>query len=735
MGQYGQKLPEERAESEGRQLRIRSGLLILFFLAALGGYVYVLYGLQIVQGDSFRVQASYTTSKQETVDSVRGDLLDSCGRVLVTNTQSYQVTLDPSVMGERKNEILTALLALCREEGITWTDTFPVSPEPPYAFTKPDVYTYINTRTETNDWGATSEVTETRRTNLGALAVACRWIDDPLAENPKPGGVFYLTAPELMVKMCGTYGIELPEAPEGQLPEIDTDTRALLGVLYELALRQREITYADYVFAKGDEIDITFISKVKEQDLAGVEVASKASRLINTTYAAHVLGRVGAITQEDVDYYVEKGYPRNAYVGRQGAERAFEDWLHGTSGVREIETSDSGKIVAQRWVTDKDTGEVLEPTPGGNVFLTLDLSLQAQVEDALAAHIQELGHEKGAVAIVDMTGGALALASYPTYDLASYGENAAELEKDPLNPLLNRAASGLYAPGSTFKPLTAVGGLMEGVMTPRDTIVCRGSYTYEGWRNFKQYCHKRSGHGTENLVKAIKDSCNVYFYDIGRRLGIQKLDDYAAQFGLGQHTGIETGDEAGWVAGPATSEHYGQNWNIGSVTQAAIGQENNQATPLQLANYIATLVNGGNHYAVHLLDEVKSHDYGAVLYEYQPELLNTIDIPEQGLAAIKEGMYQVTQNAAIAKYFNNLPVRAGAKTGTAELTAGAENKNTNGLLVVFAPLEDPQIAMCILMEGGTSGSSLASLAYDILDYYFTREDVLTQVPAENTLIR
>ncbi len=483
----------------------------------------------------------------------------------------------------------------------------------------------------------------------------------------------YLPAAELMAKMCQTFGVELPEAEEGKAPVISQEIRDLLGVLYELALRQYEVVYTGYTFAT-DNIGISFISKVKEHGLAGVSISSVTSRRYNTTYAAHILGRVGAIDADEVEEYKALGYPLDARVGKQGAEKAFESWLRGTSGTRQTTTSDSGKVVAQEWAVDEETGEVLEPVPGGNVTLTLDIGFQAHVEDALASHIQALGHEKGAVAIVDMTGGALALASYPTYDLSTYGQDFAQLSADPLEPLVNRATSGRYSPGSTFKPLTAVAGLMEGIVTPKDKLVCRGSYTYEYWKDFLAHCHRRSGHGTENLVKALKDSCNVYFYDVGRRVGITKLDEYAAMFGLGEHTGIEIGDTAGWVAGPATSEHFGQIWYEGSTAYAAIGQENNQVTPLQLANYIATLVNGGDHYAVHLLDSVKSHDYGAVLYEYEPELLNSIDIPDSGLAAIKEGMYQVTQNAAIARYFNSLPVKAGAKTGTAELTAGAENK-------------------------------------------------------------
>lgn len=716
---YGQKPPEDRSESEGRQLRWRSGGLVALFVAVLLAYGFVLYDLQVVHGDDYRNDASYTTLQSETVDSVRGEILDSCGRVLVSNTTSYQVTLDTSVMGEARNEILAALIALCREEGVEWSDSFPVSGSAPYTFTKSDVYTYINTKQDQETGQTTSEE---RRTNLGALAVKYKWIDDPLAEEPAADAVTFLEPEALMAKMCETFGIAAKG--KGEEVELTQEIRDLLGVLYELYLRRQDILYTDYVFA--EDVGISFISKVKERELTGVDVDSVASRKYNTDYAAHVLGRVAAIDSDEWPDYKALDYSLDDYVGKFGAEKAFEEYLHGTSGIRRVSTSDSGKIISQEWEE--------EPVPGGNVSLTLDIGFQAAVENALAKHMQALGKEKGAVAVVDMTGGVQALASYPTYDLASFSQDYNELAADPLEPMLNRATDGLYSPGSTFKLLTATAGLMEGVITPRDTIKCGGSYTYEGWRNFRANCHKHSGHGTENLVKAIKDSCNVYFYDVGRRVGIEKLVDYAGQFGLGKHTGIEIGDSAGRVAGPETSKYYEQTWYEGNVTSAAIGQENNQFTPLQLANYLATLVNGGNHYAAHLLKSVKSSDYSQLLYEYEPELLNSIELSDTALAAMKEGMYQVTQNAAIAQYFNKLPVKAGAKTGTAELTAGADNKNTNGLLVVFAPLEEPEIAMCIVMEGGTSGSSLASLAYDILDYYFSGSVGVASVQQENTLI-
>ena len=713
---YGHRPPEDRTEAEGKQLRWRSGVMVGLFAAALCAYIGVLYDLQVVHGADYQAMAAANTSTQlETVDTVRGDILDSHGRVLVTNESSYQVTLDTSLMGEERNNILTQLLELCREEGVEWTDTFPVTDSAPWAFTKSDVYTYLYTKTD-GEGNTVSQ--EMRRTNLGLLAQSCGWIDDPLEEDPEEGAVTYLSARELMVAMCDTFGIQL----EGEEAEISPEIRELLGVLYELSLRSREVTYSEYVFA--EDVQIAFITKVKEHGLDGVVFETVTTRRYNTTYAAHVLGQVGPIYDTEWESYKAQGYSYDDIVGKSGVERAFEGYLKGTSGTRRVETSDSGKIVSQSWAVDEDTGQVLEPEPGGNVTLTLDIGLQEVVENALAGHAATLENAEGAaVAVVDMTGGVKALASYPTFDPSTYREDFTQLASDPREPLYNRATSELYSPGSTFKLVTATAGLMEGVIDPDDTIFCGGSYTVEGWTDsngqlFRRYCHKRSGHGTEDLVKAIKDSCNVYFYDVGRRVGIEKLNEYAKMFGLGQRTGIEIGDIQGAVAGPETSKEHDQAWYEGNTLIAAIGQENNQFTPLQIANYIATLVNGGDRYAVHLLDSVRSYDDSRLIYQHQPELLSSIHIPEEDLAAMKEGMYQVSQNAAIAQYFDQLPVRVGAKTGTAEIQGG-EDSDTNGLLVVFAPYEDPEIALCIVMEQGASGSSLASVAYQILDYYFS----------------
>ena len=378
---YGHRQPEDRTEAEGRQLRWRSGVMVGLFAAALCVYCGVLYNIQVVHGADYQAIAAANTSMQtETVDAVRGDILDSHGRVLVTNESAYQVSLDSSLMGDARNEILTQLLALCREEGVEWTDTFPVTDSAPYSFTKPDVYTYLYTKKD--DQGNTVSQ-EQRRTNLGALAVSYKWMDDPLDDEPKQDAVTYLDAETLMVKMCGTYGIELDE----ENAEITSEIRDLLGVLYELSLRSRQITYSEYVFAEN--VDITFITKVKEFGLDGVAFETETTRKYNTTYAAHVLGRTGKYTSDEMwEKYKALGYPYDAVVRLQGAELAFEEYLHGTSGNRKVLTSDSGKIVSQEWEE--------EPVPGGNVTLTLDIGMQKVAEDAIAAHAASLEKAGGA---------------------------------------------------------------------------------------------------------------------------------------------------------------------------------------------------------------------------------------------------------------------------------------------------------------------------------------------------
>lgn len=707
---------------DGKQFhwRVRGvvGVLLIFILL----FAWVLYDLQYVHGADYLAQSRRKIAKTETVEASRGEILDRYGRVLVTNSESYNVSLDTSFMKD-VNATLTKLLDICRTEGVTWTDTLPISSEAPFVFTF-----------DTASSGAIS--------NLYALAESLKWTDtlpdreeaDSIRAAAQEGqGVSYPSADAFLDKLRTYYEID-PLLP-------DSEARALMGVRYELTLRSREITYNAYVFAQ--DVDMSFIVTVKETDLPGVNIDTTSVREYKTSYAAHLLGRVGLMSPDEwTNTYRALDYPYNASVGKEGVELAFESYLHGTPGKRNIETNDQGKVVSgdDNWVVDQATGEVQAPDPGDNVILTLDIKLQEAVERALATGIEGLKSEDtqgGAAVVIDVRdGGVLAMASYPTFDLTTYTQNYNTLLSDPLNPLLNRATRQVYPPGSTFKMVTAIGALEEGIIEPDTEILDTGRYLY--YDDYQPQCwiYRDSGgwrtHEEENVSDAIMDSCNVFFFDAGRRLGISLLEQYAAAFGLGESTGIELSEATGWMDGPEYTESHGQTWYEGNTLPAAIGQGNSRFTPLQLANYVATLANGGTHYSAHLLKEVKSNDYSQVVERYEPQVLNQLDIEPENLAAVTEGMLRVTTEGSAKTYFADLGVQVAAKTGSAQVSSATES---NALFVAFAPYEDPEIALAIVVEKGGSGSTLANIAAEILEYYFSAGSGMETVTPENTLLR
>ena len=694
----------------------RRGLGMLLLLAViLFGLGSSLYDAQMIHGAEYLARSQNSIAETQTVEAARGDILDRYGRVLVSNRVTYQVALNTDAMEKNRNDILLALIRIARDAGVEWEDTLPITAQPPFRYTTDTPFQYPTTDEEGSP--------TTSLTRLGRLAVKMKWIDDPTADGAQ--GAPLPTAEELLEKMRESFQLELEGA----------DMRAVAGVLYELYYRSMVNSWPPYVFAEG--VDIDFISKVKEQGLSGVEIEAATVRTYNTEYAAHLLGRVGAL--ENWDAYKDldldgdgtPDYEMDDTVGKEGAELAFESYLRGTAGVREVERNTSGKVVSEKWTT--------APQPGDNVVLTIDIDLQKQVEDILSQAIPQLASEdtEGAACVVMDVNRAevLASASYPSYHLATYSADLAENSADPLKPFLNRAFQGVYAPGSTFKMVTAVAGLESGIIEPDTEIMDTGVYTYyqddgpQCWY-WRQYRRK---HGLVNVSEALEVSCNVFFFDVGRRVGIQGLQEFAAKFGLGEPTGIELYEETGVMAGPEYTQSMGQTWYEGSTLSVAIGQESSQFTPLQLANYIATLVNGGTRYSAHLLKEVKSSDFSQVLYTYEPEVLDSIDIQPENLDAVKAGMLALTTGkGSLARYFQDLPVQVGAKTGSAQVNAETES---NAVFVCFAPYDDPQIAISLVVEKGGSGSTLASIAADILRYYFSAEESREETLTENTLIR
>ncbi|MCF2662100.1 penicillin-binding transpeptidase domain-containing protein [Pseudoflavonifractor phocaeensis] len=752
-------------------------VLLAIVLTSLGS---TLYDLQINNGEEYYKQSKYKIAETETVEAGRGQILDRNGRVLVSDRAVYQVKLNTSLMGstQERNATILSLIQAAHEAGVEWSDSLPISAQAPFFFTTDQPYYTVTQK---------DDGTQVRSlTRLGKLAVAMKWIQDP-TKDPEPAGEsstpakkpglldriksFFTgetgdasspstkeetpytlpTATELLGLMCRSFelkgegavdektaresGTQVPALNIGDLDS--ADARAAAGVLYELSLYSKGVNWNPYIFA--EDVDIDFISRVKELSLNGVVIEATTVRQYHTAYAAHLLGRVAAMSPEEWSYYKtvdEDGdgtadYQMDDTVGKEGVEKAFESYLRGTPGVRALERNTNGKIVSQTWLT--------EPEPGDNVVLTIDIDLQKKVEDTLAESLPNLVSkevEGAACVVLDVKNSdVLACGSYPTFDLASYGADYNKHLENPLKPLFNRALQGTYAPGSTFKMVTAVAGLEEGIVTPTTQIRDEGQYTYYGTPPYPKcwiYRQKGGTHGLQNVSQAIENSCNYYFFEVGRQLGIERITDYAGRFGLGQKTGIELDEKAGIMAGPAYTESLGGTWYEGSTLSVAIGQESSQFTPIQLANYIATLVNGGTRNATHLLKEVKSSDFSQILYTYEPQVLSTIDIQSKNLEAVKKGMLALTTEGSVRRYFQDLPFRVGAKTGSAQISTQTES---NAVFVCFAPYDDPEIAVAMVVEHGGSGSELGAMAADILDYYFSAQETRDEPLTENTLVR
>ena len=626
----------------------------------------------------------------------RGILTDREGKVLVSNRQIYSLSFDSSLLSkdDDMNAAILRLVTLCQEEGLSWTDTLPLTDHAPFAYT-------LDASSRTTKAGFIRFL----QSSMELLSTSVT-TDEVTEELLNSSG---LPAEALFERMRLKFGI-----PEDWT---DTQARKVLGVRYELALRAESAE--SYLMVK--DISSELISILNDGAYLGARVLSSSARRIETDVAPHILGVTGAIsdyTQELKD----AGYAMNDSIGLFGAESAFESYLRGTNGRRVVSFNDQGKVTGETYS--------VEPVPGATVSLTIDEDFQRSVENALASVIEGLTAKDGvtrggAAAVIQVgTGEVLALASYPDYDLSRYFQDYAELSADTEGrPLVNRATNGLYPPGSTLKPITAFAALDSGAVTPRDTFNDTGywkypSTTWVGGLN----CWNRSGHGKVNVTSAITNSCNYFFAEMGYRMGMDTLRDYYAAFGLGSKTGIEIGDAAGSLPTQAEGQDLAP-W-------AAFGQANQLYSPLQLANALATLVSGGQHCPAHLLKEVRSADGSEVLALGDSTPLNTIDIQPEYLDAIKKGMLGYT-TGSLAGYFKDCVVTAGAKTGTAQMGGEAEN---NGIFVCFGPYENPEIAVAIVVEKAGAGANITPAAVQILNAWFSVPEIDTPIQGENQLV-
>ena len=668
--------------------RRRVYMLLAFFGAFLLLFFAVLYSAQVVHGSENRAKSITSNTASEVVTASRGIITDRNGKVLVSNCLAYTLVLDKSTFGKDQsalNDAIWRLIQLCQAQGVAWNDTLPMTT------------------------GNAPRLTTASRSEAFKTYLA----DNKIPANTSDEELF--SALRKLYKLDESY--------------TDAQARLIIGVRYELSGR------SSYTFAEDVSTDL--LSRITDGHYAGVTIKTASARVYNTKLACHILGTVGAIWQEEwssdetTGYvgYADKGYNMNDLVGKDGVEKAFEEYLHGKDGRRLITTDENGKLTGELYTR--------EPQPGGTVALTLDIDLQQVVEDTLAETIEGMMDKDsyqrgGAAAVVQVgTGEVLALASYPTYDLETFNSDYEELVSDERLPMFNRATQGIYAPGSTFKLCTAVAALEEGIITPSTIIEDKGVYTYYKDPQPKCWIWRQAGmtHGRINVSQAIVDSCNYFFYEVGRLTGIQKLDEYATALGLGRSTGIEIGDASGVLASPEWAESHDREWTDGQTITAAIGQSYNLFTPLQLANYVATLVSGGEHYEAHLLKSVKSYDNSRIIGLYDKGMLNDMNLSDSTMAAVTKGMHDLTHDS-LAGAFSRCVVEAGAKTGSAQVGTDI----ANGTLVVYAPYDDPEIAISLVVEKGGSGSLLANAAVDIINAWFTRGGD-TASAGENTLLQ
>jgi penicillin-binding protein 2 len=663
--------------------------LVLSFILCIIALVFLiqLFNLQVINGVSYREQAENKIVRTESIAASRGEIYDRNGVLLATNRLTYDVEIYRTKVGvEKTNEAIIKLVDIIERNGDKIYSTFPCN-------ASGDNFSeeYLNNA-------------ELRNSFLKNIK---------LDENA--------TYQDVLNYYSKKYAVE------------DYDFRDKINVIkvkYEANLNGYSL-FNGVVISK--DISKNSVAQIEElkSELYGVNIISVPQRYYASDYfACHIIGYVSKINTDEYNNSKDEGYTINSMIGKSGIEESMEKYLKGVDGVKKVVTDSLGNVSSEQIITEASSGK--------DVTLTIDYRIQNVVENALKNtlwNLQTGGYGKepiyeaqsGSCVVLDVeTGEVLAIASYPEYNINSFVDGISSSEwnsliSDAQKPMFNRAISGTYSPGSTYKMLMGIAGLESGGIYVDEYYTDPGEYPYAYKPKCWIYTAHQITHGAINLAGALKGSCNCYFYEVGRRIGIANIVEWAKNFGLGSKTGIELSGEAkGNIAGDGVNE-----WSLGDTLSASIGQNTNLFTPIQLANYISTIANGGTLNKVSLIKNV-GDDINSVplseLANYTKEFTGVdfqprnLDIDPSYINAIKEGMYAVTteNGGTAADIFADSRVEVAGKTGTAQVASGANN----AIFVGFAPYNNPKIAVVAIVEHGGEGYYLANMVKEITNEYF-----------------
>lgn len=693
----------ENTQNNFRRILALAIIVLLIF----GTFVFRLAQWQIVDGAKYLSQSDETSSSYSVIKAPRGEILDKDGNKLISNKTVYNIVFNAAEMpSSERNNTIYKLILLMEQCGAKWIDVLPIE------------------RTTNGDYAfkanSDSEISYMKSSSMLYLNE-------------------YATANDCVKTMISDdyYNIKGYE---------DDYILKIASVRYNMQRSSFSIRYP-YTFAEDISIDTVTVINEHLNELPGVSVETSAAREYNaSSLAPHIIGYTGSLSAEEYTALKDEGktfsadnyggYLYSDKIGKSGIELVMEDELRGTNGKKIVNANADGTYTTN----DEKT---IDPIPGNTVFLTLNSNLQDVANNSLAKNVVaaqangQAAHDAavargdkstnfgedckaGAVVVLDAkTFGVLAMSTYPTYDLQKSltdSEYYSSLLKDDSTPLVNRATSGTYTPGSIFKPSVALGALQEGAITSSTQFTCTGVYNNPDFTGYNPTC--MGTHGTVTVTTALEQSCNIFFYEVGYRLGIRSMNTYCTRLGLGVKTGIEIGERTGILAGPEEYlENHGEAWTDGLTVMSAIGQSDNSFTPLQLATYCATIANNGVRLNSHIIDKVTDYSRSDVVYQTPSTVMADLGVDQTYIDKVKEGMGLVCSDRKGTAYrFANYGIKIAAKTGTATTVEGVHSDNAT--FIAFAPYDNPEIAVAIVFEYGAKGTYVQNVAQDIFDAYF-----------------